>query len=217
VVSIRPIEASDADGLATFYATLSDDSRRKRFLCSSRGLTVGQARSFASVDHRTAEGFVAVTHGSAIPDGPIVGHVCLVPNGDGTEEVAIAVADAVQGQGIGTRLMRAAVASAVERGVRGLTASLLYDNGAMRRLLASAGLPMVARGYDGAVATFLLPISPHNSWSACTADDVAPAGAVRPPTRGGPDLGARAAAAESGATNIHDPSEEVYRAHRAGG
>lgn len=159
VVSIRRIEASDADELAAFYAGLSDESRRTRFFCSSRGITAGQARLFASVDHRSADGFVAVLRAAGPDDGRIVGHLCLEPNGDGTDEVAVAVADAFQGRRVGTRLMRAAIASAVDRGVAGLTASLLCGNAAMRRLLTSAGLPLVARGYDGAVASFVLPIA----------------------------------------------------------
>ena len=159
LVSIRPIEASDADDLAAFYAGLSDESRRTRFFCSSRGITAGQARGFATVDHRSADGFVAVVGAAGPDDGRIVGHLCLEPTGDGTDEVAVAVADAFQGQGVGTRLMRAAVASAVDRGVSGLTASLLCGNAAMRRLLTTAGLPIVARGHDGAVASFVLPIA----------------------------------------------------------
>ena len=159
VVSIRRIEASDADDLATFYAGLSDESRRTRFFCSSRGITLAQARAFASVDHRVADGFVAVLGTAGPDDGRIVGHVCLEPNGDGTDEVAVAVADALQGQRIGTRLLRAAVRSATDRGVTGLTASLLGGNAAMRRLLMAADLPVVPRGQDGGVASYAMPIT----------------------------------------------------------
>ena len=160
VVSIRQIEARDVDGLAAFYAGLSDESRRTRFFCSSRGITAGQARRFATVDHRSADGFVAVVRAAGPDDGRIVGHLCLEPNGDGTDEVGVAVADAFQGQRVGTRLMRAAVASARRRGVASLTASLLCGNVGMRRLLAGAGLPLVERGHDGAVAAFVLPVAP---------------------------------------------------------
>ncbi|MEO8247112.1 MAG: GNAT family N-acetyltransferase [Chloroflexota bacterium] len=158
-VSIRPIEASDADDLAAFYAALTDESRRTRFFCSSRGISMDQARAFAAVDHRTADGFVAVLRTAGRDDGRIVGHICLEPNGDRTDEVAVAVADAVQGQGIGTRLMRAAVTSAAVRGLSGVTASLLCGNVPMRRLLMAAGLPIVPAGHDGAVASFVLPVS----------------------------------------------------------
>ena len=157
-VSIRQIEASDADDLAAFYAALSDESRRTRFFCSSRGISLAQARAFAAVDHRTADGLVAVLATRGADDGRIVAHLCLEPNGDGTDEMAVAVADAVQGWGIGTRLMRAAVASAEARGTMGLTVSLLSGNVPMRRLLLSARRPIVARGHDGAVATYFLPV-----------------------------------------------------------
>ena len=54
-----------------------------------------------------------------------------------TAEAAIVVADALQGQGLGRELGRRLADEARDRGVTRFTASLLSDNRAAHRLLAS--------------------------------------------------------------------------------
>ena len=157
-VSVRPIEATDAGELSAFYAALSDESRHRRFLGSTPGIGAEQAERFAMVDHETADGLVAVLGEAGRDDGRLVGHACIEPCPDGTDEVAIAVADDLQGRGIGRELMRQAVASARRRRIRGLTASLYANNLAMRRLLDGAGLPVVWRGAHAGVSEFELPL-----------------------------------------------------------
>lgn len=151
-VSIRPIEATDADDLSAFYARLSPDSRHRRFLGATSGITADQAAHFASVDDRTAAGLLAVLGEAGPDDGRIVGHVCVEPNPDQTGELAVAVADELQGHGIGRELMRQAVVAARRRRLRALTASLFTDNVGMRRLLRGSGLPILPRGSHGGVS-----------------------------------------------------------------
>jgi acetyltransferase len=159
-VSIRPIEASDAGDLSDFYAALSDESRRRRFLGTLRGITHAQASAFAGVDHGVSDGFVAVVNEAGPDDGRIVGHVCLFPDGERENEVAVAVADAFQGRGIGRQLMTAAVDSARRRHVPALTLSLFADNAVMRRLALGAGLPCRALPPNCGVAGFRLEVGP---------------------------------------------------------
>lgn len=158
-VSIRPIEVSDAGDLSAFYASLGPASRHRRFLGATSGISDAQAARFSTVDHVTADGLVAILGEAGRDDGRIVGHVCLEPDPDGTSEVAVAVADELQGRGIGRELMRRAVDSARRRGVRALTASLFTDSIGMRRLLAGAGLPVVPRGTRAGVVEVELPLA----------------------------------------------------------
>lgn len=141
--TIRSIESSDADGLFDFYARLSAAARISRFLGASRGIDARAAAAFAAADHVHSDGFVAVLHERGPADGAVIGHACLVPTGDGGNEVAVAVADGFRGRGIGTALMDAAVRSARRRRVPRLTATLLATNQPMRRLMLAAG-PRVA-------------------------------------------------------------------------
>ncbi|MEO6351430.1 MAG: GNAT family N-acetyltransferase [Candidatus Limnocylindrales bacterium] len=134
-VEIRRVRPSDREGLSLFYATLSAESRRQRFLGSVPGVPNERARTFCAPDHMHEEGFVALTNG----DAPrIIGHLCLGDAGGGSGEIGIAVANAVQGLGIGRLLFEAALAWARERNVDQLVASTFADNTRLLRLLTSA-------------------------------------------------------------------------------
>jgi GNAT superfamily N-acetyltransferase len=138
-VTIRPIESSDADGLADFYARLSPEARVARFLAGSNGIRTEAAQRFARVDHAGAEGIVGILHEPGPGDGAIVGHLCLEPDGSGGAEVAIAVADGFRGRGIGSALMASGVAWARHHKVAHLTAFLFPTNRPMRKLMLDAG------------------------------------------------------------------------------
>ena len=142
-VRVRSISATDHDALRAFYAGLSDESRRTRFLGPTIGIGDNQSTWFCSPDHAHREGFVAVLASARRP-GRIVGHVCIEPDGPTSAEIALAVEDELQGHGIGRRLVDAAVAWARRDGFATLTATMLADNPAIQRLLTGLDLPSVA-------------------------------------------------------------------------
>jgi GNAT superfamily N-acetyltransferase len=146
-IRVRPIRPADHDGLQRFYAGLSEESRRTRFFATTAGIGDRQSTYFCTPDHAHREGFVAVTGPSDGIDRAdrIVGHVCLEPDGPDRAEIAIAVADAVQGRGIGRRLVEVAVDWARRDGIRTLTATMLAGNPAIQRLLLHLGLPTISR------------------------------------------------------------------------
>jgi acetyltransferase len=143
IVRIRRIAPSDHDGLCVFYAGLSDESRRTRFLGSTSGIGDRQSTYFCCPDHADREGFVAVL-GPAAGPGRIVGHVCVEPDGRAGAEIAVAVADELRGHGLGRRLVVAAVAWARAEGMWTLSATMLANNPPIQRLLTSLGRRTVA-------------------------------------------------------------------------
>jgi GNAT superfamily N-acetyltransferase len=143
-ILVRRIRPGDRDALRSFYATLSEESRRTRFLGPTIGIGADQSTWFCTPDHAHREGFVAVSGPGPIPER-ILGHVCVEPEGTATAEIAVAVADDVQGRGIGRRLVEAAVARAREHGIGTLTATMLAGNPAIQRLLSGLGLPSSAQ------------------------------------------------------------------------
>jgi GNAT superfamily N-acetyltransferase len=149
-VRIRPIRADDRDELSLFYATLSPESRLARFHAVSRGINDDAATLLCGPDHEHREGFIAEPAGAAsgnpgnpgIPGNPrIVGHLCLEPSDSGFE-MAVAVADDWQAQGIGRELLLAAVDWATSHGIERLQASALSSNSAVLGLIASIGRPV---------------------------------------------------------------------------
>jgi GNAT superfamily N-acetyltransferase len=135
-ISIRAIEPADAAPLRAFYGVLSAESRRRRFLGGSSGITVQQAEKFAG-----ELGVVAVLHEQGPDDGAVVGHACLPLIEPTVAEAAFAIADAYQGAGVGRALLAAAIRAARASGIRRLTASMFVGNAAIHRLLLGTGLP----------------------------------------------------------------------------
>lgn len=146
-VSIRPIERSDAPGLSDFYAHLSRESRRRRFLGPAPALAPDLLRRFTT----EGEGLVGVLFEHGSRDGAIVAHASVQPVAEGEAEIAFAVADELQGRGLGRTLMREALDLARARGHHRVTATLLAENAPMRRLILGAGRPLVADDLEAGV------------------------------------------------------------------
>lgn len=162
-VAIRPVRPADRTELSRFYATLSEDSRYARFLSTTRGISDGAAATFCGPDHEHREGLVATYR---TPDGGdrIVGHLCLDPVGDGTFEMAVAVADIWRGRGIGRRLLGDAIDWARQHGIVRLRATMLATNGPVIALIRSTGCRVVLCEPDGGVIEASIEIgSPANA------------------------------------------------------
>jgi RimJ/RimL family protein N-acetyltransferase len=160
-VRIRTIRPSDAPALRRFYEGLSPESRRLRFFSINACLSDAVSTSFCTTDHDHREGFVAVAASASGRDA-IVGHLCLEPDArsGSTAEVAIAVADAYQGRGIGRRLLRAGLAWARREGISRLTATMLPGNAGIHRLLLGCGFPAATSFVDGGVAEVAIDLVP---------------------------------------------------------
>ena len=155
-VTIRPIARSDASGLSDFYARLSPESRRMRFLGSAPPPDGDLLRAFA----QEAEGFVGVLSERGPRDGAVAAHASVQSVGDGKAEIAFAVADELQGRGIGRQLMSMALELAQARGLRTATATLLAENVPMRRLVQRANRSIVADHLDAGVEEITMSLVP---------------------------------------------------------
>jgi len=154
-VSIRPIDQSDANDLSALYLSLTPGSRRSRFLG-----TVGDQAIRAMAQRLAREpGLVAVLDEAGPRDGALIGHLVLIPMGADRAELAIVVADAFQGRGIGTRLVRAAGGEARRLGIRRIVASTFANNLRMRRLLLHAGWPVRRDAIDACVEEIELGVA----------------------------------------------------------
>jgi GNAT superfamily N-acetyltransferase len=160
-VRVRRVRCGDALALIDFYASLSQTSRRRRFLGFAQ-VGDGLARRMCGPDHRHAEGFIAEILGGD-QDGSIVGHLCLEPTDEGAEEVAVAVSDDYQGQGIGRRLLEAGIDWARFRRVPFLTATAFADNVAILRLLLSVAPNAIVRQGGCGLVDVLVPLEPPRS------------------------------------------------------
>jgi acetate---CoA ligase (ADP-forming) len=96
-------------------------------------------------------------------------------------EVAFAVADALQGQGVGTRLLEQLAASAAAEGISTFVAEVMPENQPMLRVFADAGFA-VSRRLEGGTTEVRLSIAPTEEYRAAVdeRDHVAVAASLEP-------------------------------------
>ncbi len=143
-VHIRPVVPEDREALRRFLAGLSTESRIFRFFSQVKDLDA-IARRFVEVDYRERHGLVARR------GGEIVGHGSYALEGPGRAEVALAVADALQGMGLGTILLGHLAAAAAAAGISVFTAEVMPENHRMLTVFRDSGLPLNVRSAYGVI------------------------------------------------------------------
>lgn len=144
-VLVRPVLPQDAELQQQFVRDLTPASRYRRFHGPLRELPAGTLDYLTQVDYRAHLALLAETF-DACGDEVQVAEARWVlrladgaPVDAGVADFAIAVADAWQRCGLGSRMLDALVRSAGDAGVRRLEGSVLADNEAMRGLMRARG------------------------------------------------------------------------------
>lgn len=148
-VLIRPIRADDGQELSASHVRLSPESRYRRFLSAKPELTLADVRYLVDVDGVDHIALVATRQSPAGEQIVGVARCIRVPESPHTSEVAIVVADALQRQGVGTRLMSALAWLAVEQGTTRFRATMLSDNLGIQRLLSNLSAGRVQSWHHG--------------------------------------------------------------------
>jgi RimJ/RimL family protein N-acetyltransferase len=145
-VHVCPAKPADAPAVRLLLKGLSDRSRRLRFFSAFPDLAKA-ARWATEVDNGRRYGLVATTE----RDGRIVGHAGLERASDRSEraEVALEIADAMQGKGLGTALLCRLADAANELGIQVLDAEVLAENRQMIQVFRDCGYPVKVHSLPG--------------------------------------------------------------------
>jgi acetyltransferase len=145
---VRPIRPEDKALLADGLAHASAESIHRRFLGPKPRFTSAELRYLTEVDGQDHVAMVAVL--AADPDCLLaVGRWVRDAADRASAEVAIIVADDLQGQGLGTELGLVLADTAGLRGVRRFTATMLAENRPAQALFARISAHLRTR-LDGA-------------------------------------------------------------------
>lgn len=136
-VCVRSIRPSDAAALRAAFHRLSPASRYQRFMGQVADLTPAMLAYLTEVDGVDHVALVAVRLDHEEREHEIVAVARAIRVGAHTAEVAVTVADAWQGRGLGRCILQALLAEV--RGVSELVAHALPSNRAIRTLLAEHG------------------------------------------------------------------------------
>lgn len=133
---VRHVKPSDKGLLRTAWLELSEESQRKRFLAPKPVLTTHDLRYLTEIDGRDHVALIALRLSD--PDRAVaVARYVRLPDEPGTAEVAVTVADSMQGKGIGRQLGVLLADEARGHGIQRFSASMLSDNRAALRLMAA--------------------------------------------------------------------------------
>jgi acyl-CoA synthetase (NDP forming)/RimJ/RimL family protein N-acetyltransferase len=173
---VRPIRPEDADALQRFHMTQSERSTYLRFFAALQRIPERMLTQFVTVDHVRRAALVAVRPGQGsdgVAGEDIVGvaryDVTDDQPGRRTAEVAFNIADALQGQGLGSVLLEHIAAAARERGVHRFTAEVLPQNRAMLGVFREAGYA-VEQHLDDGVVTVSVDLDPTDRSREVMAD-----------------------------------------------
>lgn len=155
-VHIRPVTADDAQAVLEFFGRLSPNSLRMRFH-GARHLSVSDVRPFVDVDHRATFGLVVVT-----TSNEVAALANYVRTGESRAEFGIAIADALQGLGIGSLLLEHLAEAADAAGISVFEADVLASNASMLDVIRSTKLPVDQNSALGVVhCEFPTSLSPE--------------------------------------------------------
>lgn len=181
---VRPIRPEDSDALQRFQMAQSERSTYLRFFAALQRIPDRMLTQLVTVDHVSRAALVAVRpgaaqeadsadDGAADPAEDIVGvaryDVIDDRPGRRTAEVAFNVADALQGQGLGSVLLEHIAAAARERGVHRFIAEVLPQNRAMLNVFREAGYA-VEQHLDDGVVTVSVDLDPTDRSREVMAD-----------------------------------------------
>jgi RimJ/RimL family protein N-acetyltransferase len=148
VGEIRALRPDDRADLSAAVGRVSDQSLYRRFFGVKRHFSEQEIAFFLNVDFVNHVALVAVVEEGA--RSVIVGGARYIVVQPGQAEVAFAIVDEYQGQGIGAALMRHLAAIARRAGLEKLIAEVLPDNIAMLKVFQKSGLSTGTR-YEGGV------------------------------------------------------------------
>ena len=154
-LEIRALKPSDEADMLAAVERSSAQSLYRRFMGAKRGFSDKERAFFMNVDFVNHVALVAAlkeTGGTSI----VAGGRYIVEK-PGTAEIAFAVVDGYQGQGIGAALLRHLAELARHAGLKEFTAEVLADNTPMLKVFERSGLKFSSkRSADGVHAVLQL-------------------------------------------------------------
>jgi RimJ/RimL family protein N-acetyltransferase len=166
-ILLRPIQATDKDRLSVALGRLSQETIRRRFLAAKPSFTLAELRYLTEVDGRNhlalaafrvgdPETIVGVARCVRLPRPEASSPLRSTPE---TAEFAVVVGDELQGRGLGTLLARELASAARAAGIRRFAATMLSDNVAVRRVMATISTHLELERIEGGVREVVVDLA----------------------------------------------------------
>jgi acetyl coenzyme A synthetase (ADP forming)-like protein len=145
-VHVRPVRAGDREAILRFLQGLSGESTYLRFF-SGRPDLEAAAREAAIVDDDDRFGLIATSG----PSDEVEAHALYLRTGSDRAEIALAIAEPLQGRGLGTILIGQLAEVAHRHGIVLFEANVLAQNYRMLEVFRESGFPLETQREAGEV------------------------------------------------------------------
>jgi RimJ/RimL family protein N-acetyltransferase len=142
-VEIRALKPADQAELIAAVKRSSAQSLYRRFFGAKRDFSEQEIAFFMNIDFIGHVALVAVVEEGGRPT--IIGGARYIVTQPGQAEVAFAVVDQYQGQGLGKALLRHLIGIARAADLRELIAEVLPENAPMLKVFQNSGSPVSTR------------------------------------------------------------------------
>jgi acyl-CoA hydrolase/RimJ/RimL family protein N-acetyltransferase len=147
-MTIRPVKITDERLIKSFFAKLSDKSMKMRFTGMRIGMKARDIQHFVDVDYRKHLALVGIVEKDGREE--VIGLTQYVlDEATNLAEFAITTSDSWQRLSVGFTLVSYLKYIAIERGIRGFTASVLVENKAVMALNEKLGTTMQKKASNG--------------------------------------------------------------------
>jgi GNAT superfamily N-acetyltransferase len=143
---VRAMERSDEAALLALHDSITDRSLRMRFFAVNRKTGHDYVRHLVEGTGDTLLTLVVLV------DGELIGEATAERVAPDTAEVALLVADAMHGHGVGTILLEQLARACQQRGIEMFVADVLSDNAEMFKVIDDLGLDVTRHAADGVVS-----------------------------------------------------------------
>ncbi|MDX2202724.1 MAG: GNAT family protein [Hyphomicrobiaceae bacterium] len=142
-VVVRPLLPQDRDLTGAFFAALSHQARRDRFMSPMREVTARLLERLSDVDHEAHVALVAEVFEDT--GETLVGEARYVRSADGTSaEFAVTVAEGWRGLGLARLMLAKLACHAARAGIAVLRGETLASNAAMLHIARRSGFHLRA-------------------------------------------------------------------------
>ena len=158
-VALRPVRPADERLVQEFFYAMSDREVYYRFLHAIKAFPRKDMQRMVNIDYRREMTLVAVC--GEFERQEVVGVARFVQGDNPAPEVDFAVAERMQGKGLGRAMMAALAEVAQELGYPGISAVALAENQSSLHILSSLGYAVtgtVSRGVTELVVHFDRPV-----------------------------------------------------------
>lgn len=147
-VLLRPVKISDEPMLKDFFYSLSDESMYQRFISARRDIPHEILQNFVVIDYSQRIVILAVLGESGKETIAGIGQ-CSLNRDMHTADIALAVRDRYQNQGLGLELITYLTYLAKNKGLLGFTAEVLVGNEPVFRIFNRMGFDVHKKNESG--------------------------------------------------------------------